>query len=524
MRDILNQLKIIAEGVGLANRQPGDLFKNPQGDNITFQRLEFYPTVGKFGSEEELSQAVEQATKQKNIQWVNVYNPKKFGAFAIATFTGANNQEYYLGKYLPEIKANRRDNKFQHEEIPGDFKYMTGRGATENAGYQPSQVLTKFENLTPQSIAEQIIKKFGDDSDEARAITIFLQARDFPVTIPGGNMNFNAFAVYFCEMLQPIAFVKGMTVKGNAQDCVNIYFGPGQTLAGASISFNSEKGGMLSDSSLTNNEGKTIFISTKDAAGGAKASAQNLKIELDKIKSTPKGSKLLAKHGSVLEIVNRFGKNTHYSAPLEIATDANLITPNEAQQVMALRQAGLGLGEDPKPYLSKKLMDWYNEYLAKWKKPVVPVHTMMLIIATKVANYVNTQTNFSEAASEILNNGALIQVNTMIKQAGDNFVFEGLNGRYPGKAVTGVQLTTEKAYWTTGEQGNMTFKILFNNAKPSAVDSADNIMNEPTTAEPIDLDVVAQQRSGITARAGGVDKNKKEPRYNEKAYGRPKQR
>jgi hypothetical protein len=70
----------------------------------------------------------------------------------------------------------------------------------------------------------------------------------------------------------------------------------------------------------------------------------------------------------------------------------------------------------------------------------------------------------------------------------------------------------------------MTFKILFNNAKPSAVDSADNIMNEPTTAEPIDLDVVAQQRSGITARAGGVDKNKKEPRYNEKAYGRPKQR
>ena len=41
MRDILNQLEIIAEGVGLANRKPGDLFKNPQGDVIAFQNLDF---------------------------------------------------------------------------------------------------------------------------------------------------------------------------------------------------------------------------------------------------------------------------------------------------------------------------------------------------------------------------------------------------------------------------------------------------------------------------------------------------
>ena len=45
----------------------------------------------------------------------------------------------------------------------------------------------------------------------------------------------------------------------------------------------------------------------------------------------------------------------------------------------------------------------------------------------------------------------------------------------------------------------MTFKILFNNAKPGAIDAADNVMNEPTAAEPIDLDVVAQQRSNIKA-------------------------
>ena len=46
MRDILNQLEIIAESVGLANRKPGTLFANPQGDELVFQGLEFYPKEG----------------------------------------------------------------------------------------------------------------------------------------------------------------------------------------------------------------------------------------------------------------------------------------------------------------------------------------------------------------------------------------------------------------------------------------------------------------------------------------------
>lgn len=524
MRDILNQLDTLNEGVGLANRNPGELYKNAQGDVIEFQSLNFYPTVGKFESEQELLQAVEQLDQQYNIQWVKpVYSNKKHGAFAIATFTDQSGKEIYLGKFMPEIYANRRDNKFAGDDIPGGYKYQSGRGATENAGYKPSQVLTQFDNNTPETIAQQIIAKFGADSDEARAVEIFLQAQDFPVTIPAGNMNFNAFSVYFCEMLQPIAFVKGMTIKGNAQDCVDIYFGPGQTLEGTSISFNSKQGGLLSDSRLTNADGNSINLSTKNASGGVKASAQNLKIEFDKLKSTPDGAKLLKKHELALQIINFFDGDAHYSAPLQIAMAAKIITPEEAQQVMTLKSAKLGLGEDPSRYLSSKLMKWYDEALTKRKEPVVPIHTIMLIIAKKVVNYVNTETNFSSAASEILNNGALIQVNTMIKKSGDNFVFEGLQSHYPSQAVTGVMLSTEKAYWYTGAQGNMPFKILFNGAKPEKEDDVEAGGAGPVAqTKTADLDTVSQQRSGVTARAGGIDTDKK--LGSEKTLGRKRQK
>ena len=521
MRDILNQLDTITEGVGLANRKPGDIFKNAQGDVIEFQGLTFYPEVGHYQNSAEMLDAAQKLGL--NVHWVNT--PKggtsaPTEAFGIATFTTSDGQEYYLGKYFTDIKANRRDNKFEHDRIPGDFKYASGRGASENAGYQPSQVLTQFEDNTPETIAQQIIVKFGADSSEAQAVKIFIASKDFPVTIPAGNMNYNAFSVYFAEMLQPIAFVKGMTIKGNAQECVDLYFGPGATLVGSTINFNSGKGGLLSDSRLTNAEGNSINISTKNATGGAKASAQNLKIEFDKLKSTPQGAKLLKKHQLALQIINFFEGEAHYSAPLEIATMAKIITPEEAMQVMGLKNAKLGLGEDPSQFLSPKLMKWYNDHLADWKKPVVPIHAMMLIIAKKVVNYVNTETNFSSAASEILNNGALIQVNTQIKKAGDNFVFEGLQSHYPSQAVTGVLLSTEKAYWNTGAQGNMPFKILFNGAKPTKDDDVESPTAQPDAkTKTADLDTVTQKRSGLKASAGGVEKL-----GSEKTLGRPRQR
>jgi hypothetical protein len=468
MRDYLNLLdNILAEGVGLANRKPGEVFRNPQGDEIVFQNLNFYPDQGAFETPEQAQEAVAKVAQQlgttaQMIQWTNKAAPGMLG-FGIAKFEN-NGKPYYLGRWFQRISPNRVQNNFPNNAIPGGFKLQSKVGAKENTGYKPSEVLTTFQNNTPQSIQQQIVAKFGQGSPEANAVQIFMAAKSFPITIPnpGDAMNFTAFRDYFGEMLQPMALVLGKPVAGNATEAADIFFGKGKGYKTSTISFNEGVAGGLYDSLLVDASGKQIKLSSKGASG-ANASVVNLLNCVKELEATPRGQKLIQAHPDVIKILETINKGGHFGGPLQLGVEYKMITAAEAEQIMKLKT----LGPNDQLPLSPKLKQLYDARKPKDASKVIPIEHMVAIIAYQVADYINKNTNFSDAAADILNNSALVQMYTEASQGKETIVLEGFRAVWPSTAVSGVQLRADKSYYSTGGKGNMVFKILKGGAEVS---------------------------------------------------------
>lgn len=482
MRNLIN---IVTESVGLANRKPGDLWQNEQGDQVVFQGLTFYPDSGSYETPEDLQQALDKAGKERgisvdNMVWTN--QPRGAAAFAIAHFKDANDEsrDYYVNRYFRNISPNRIENNFPND-LPGGFKLQTKTAKKERAGYKPTDILTRLENLTPSDIVEQVKAKFGDDSDEARAIDMFVSGTPND-PIPLGNMNYEAFTNYFCEILQPMALVLGKPVKGNAKDAESRFMGS-QGFDTCTISFGGSAIGGLTDSSLTNPDGQTIGISTK-AKSGAKASAKNLADKVKEISVDEDGRKLLSKYREEVSILSMIVDGGFVDGPLNLAVNYGMIDADEKAQVKALRKLGpqeiIGKG-----LLSKRLEKFYGERRAADPSTIIPFYHMLAAIAYPVADYINENTNFGEAASVILNHGAFMQAYTNASKRGDSLVLGEFDYEYPSSAVTNVLLSAHKTYYSTGNKGNFTFKILKNGATEAEVDAAE------TDASPENIPVAA---------------------------------
>lgn len=526
MRDLLNLLDkvILAEGVGLSNRKPGEKFKNAVDDLVTFQGLTFYPQSGSY-PETDLDSAVEQAAADNNttvdrIHWTNA-QPKGDTGFAVAGFTGEDGSPYFLGRWFKNVSPNRVQNNFPHDAIPGGFKFQSKAGQKENSGLKPSEWLTQFQNNTPQTILDQCIAKFGEGSPEATALEIFITG-NIPTKVPKGTMDPNAFRDYFAEVLQPIALVLGKNVSGNAAEAAQIFFGT-DNYADATISFNQNTIGGLYDSLLVSPEGKQIKLSSK-GKDGASASVTNLQKSVKELENVPAGKKLVAKYAEEIDILDTIEKNGHFGAPLKLAVQYDILTPEEATQVLKLKSYGpqdkiVGAG-----LLSERLESMYEKRKAKDAGRIIPIEHMIAAVAYPVADYINKNTNFGRAAADILNNAALVQMYTDTSVSGDTITITKLTAVYPSQTVTGVLLDASKVYFSTGGKGNYTFTILKNGAKASDVNPVDGIDNleagddspAKTSTDDLDAETNKQRLRGPGARLAKAAG----PNFDEKVTGR----
>lgn len=517
MRNIIDIVdKTLTESVGLANRRPGEQFQNATGDVLTFQSLDFFPDSGAFESPQLLSQAVETVAKKLGIRsndivWTNAAPSR--GGFGIAHFTDAAGNDTYFGRYFKSINPNRTQNNFPNNAIPG-YSLQSKSAKKETAGYKPSDVLSRLDNLSPADIVEQVTAKFGADSDEARAMQIFVEGspRD---PIPLGNMNYAAFTNYFCEMLQPMALLLGKPTRGNAGEAEAKFLGD-QGFASCVISFGGSKTQGLVDSILTNPKGRTLGISTK-AKGGAKASVKNLAEKIQEMTRSVEGTALLNKYQDEIDILQMISQGGYINGPLNLAVKYKIINAKEADQIRALKGLGnkkiIGSG-----LLSPRLERMYQARGVKDPKTIVPFYHMLAAIAYPVADYINNQTNFGEAASTILNFGAFIQGDTRATRSGDTVIINEFDFQYPSTAVTSVLLSAAKTYYSTDNKGNFTFKILKNGASEADVDVADHEVDTKPDPGPDNLIDAKPRRSAIKAAAP------KTPKDSVKVFGRRRQR
>ena len=516
MRDLLNLLdNVLTESTGLAGRKPGDMWQNSQGQTLKFNNIVFYPEGGGTYDTAELQQVAQQVP---NAHWVN--NMPTKGGVGIATFNDEQGNDIYVGRYFQSIKPNKTDNKWGNGDVIPGFEFQSKASKKESSGYKPSDILTDLKSQTPTSLANQVIAAFGPNSDEARAITTFMQSTQTPVRVPKGNMELTAFRDYMGEILQPIALVMGKRVKGNADEAAMVFFGS-NNYSDCVISFNEGVSGGLYDSLLVNSKGKQIKLSSKGEAG-AMASVVNFLRCIEELDATPQGRKLRVKHQEVIDIIDAIDQGGHFGGPLELASHYGIIDDDDVHFVPLLKN--IGPTEQIDWGKHKKLQKLYHDRVANDPATMVPAEHMIAAIAYKVADYVNDNTNFSSAASEILNTSALVQMYTYVKEAGNDFEIS-FDAKWPSTAVTGVKLSAGKTYMSTAKGGgNMVFKILKGGAK-DVPDAVDNVQRKtggsPASTTDLDAETDRPRLKGPGAKAS---RRAQEPKTDEKTLGRARRK
>jgi hypothetical protein len=298
-----------------------------------------------------------------------------------------------------------------------------------------------------------------------------------PVTFPTPEgYSFTAFRDYFCEILQPIALQKGQWT-GNAGEAAQKFLGG--SFENTLISFDESKTAGLSDSILTNDQGQFIKVSSKGGKG-ATASAKNLLDTIEELKQTKEGKKLLVKYKEVVELLNEIKDAGQAGSPIMLGLRYGIIDEKDAKSINELKNVGpVNLTHIATMGLSKNLQKLANGRGTDNPDSVNLYYHLIAAVAHKAADEVNKHTNFSKAAAEILNNGALVQVYTKAKENKDSWTLGEFNTLYPGDSIRGVYLSAGKTYYSTAIKGNFTFKI----DKGSGVsDDADDTDSGSTTS------------------------------------------
>ena len=453
MRDILDQLELIVESTGLAGRAPGAVFKNAEGDQIVFNELKFFPDNGGKLTPEQMDD-IEAQLEPMNVQWLNNRGSKS-GGIAVANFTDSSGNDMNVGQYFQQINPNLKKNHIPNT-IYG-YSLDTKSSNKSKELLKPQDLLTNKVDLTIPMIMKQLAESLGTDNPLYAVAHSIAMGQPLPIKFPAPEgISFTGFRDYFCEILQPMAIQMGQ-YTGNAGEAAEKFLNG--TFKGTLITFDESVTAGLSDSIISTKDGKSILISTKGGAG-ATASAKNLLDKIDQLEETADGRKFLKNYTEVVDILKNIVKYGQGGSPLYLGIKYGIINEKEAEQIKDLRgQQLVNLKNIEATPLTPRLKKYAIGRNTKTPDATDLYYHIMAVVAEKAADAVNEKTNFSKAAADILNNGALVQVYTKAKESKTEWTLDEFKTVYPSDNIKGVYLNSSKTYYSSDIKGNFTFKI-----------------------------------------------------------------
>ena len=196
IRQILNTLEMLTESTGLAGRKPGDAFKNPEGEQMVFNSIQFFPEGGGKYTKEELDDTVNQVLDGIEVQWTNSPSAKT-GGFAIASFSSDKGEQYF-GKYFEQIKPNLIGNFFPNKI--GEYTFAGKSAAKAQAGLSPQDLLSDKIDLTSDDIINQLATSLGTDNPLYVVAQRIANGEKLPIHFNApADASFSAFRDYFVK-------------------------------------------------------------------------------------------------------------------------------------------------------------------------------------------------------------------------------------------------------------------------------------------------------------------------------------
>lgn len=447
---ITKEIPSLLESRGVTARSPGERYIN-NSDKNDFRVIQNVTAISPenkaaFDTAQELQDVLTKIIPAgKNTIEDNKMTSDTRAAI-VATVSTSDDQTEYWVRYIKAVPATGLHGLWK--TLRG-FSYDHPRSHSEKIKIKPSDLIVDQSPRTLEQLVAQIqqsINAIGDEQlDDIMTQAVTQAAEGKPLVIKNGAKYSAAIAKYAGEYLGVLELMSGRMLGGDlarAMDALEV-----KTFRGSTVVFPQDTRQELYDSVLTTADGKVIRISTKMDQGGSSSSLSGVvsQISPEIEQRYPNGSRILKILGTKLGV----------DSVLDTAVDYKVITKEDADEVRVLDKSSKDPNIIKSPALRAILAAQKIRPGSYQRMGYTIRRHLMAALANKTIATLNQDPEVLDALRDALNNNSYLQMVTSARVAGQDLQVDFYT-KFPAE-FRGKPKLVNSAFWSTGEQGRITF-------------------------------------------------------------------